>query len=599
MPRASTLRFEIEGVTRTPRLDGIGDVNTTSQVQRIGQGAQKRFILNAKLQDSGRYRLRAGIFTLAHLEIDLSADRPPTLAFRERPIVTATQSLDIRYQARDDYGLVQVWLRVQKGSAREDILLPEPAYAPIAEAQAFRDLTPSAFAGERVSLRLIGVDGAGQRGMSQPLSMQLPERNFQDRVARQVIAVRKGLFRAQTQRRQPIMALDRIAQNWAEAGLELGVFAGLRAARHRIASLHYAQSSAEAAGLLWEVALAIEDRRQGAQLSELRQRFEALAQQIAKGKQGSDQARNQALREAAARLEQALAQHMAGLLRQALLQGSLTPQNLAQAQSTAQAIDPQTLQNLMQALQERLAAGDMQGAQTALQNLQAIMENLQIAPSGTTQAQAMAQAMAQTAQGLQALTKAQETLKGQSKEQQGQALKALGQNQQNLGQMLQTMRQTLQEKGTSSGDGNPMPGSVQRLNQSMAQAQQAMAQAARALGAGQQAQALQAQTQALQALGKAQAAARSASGPGSSPSARPGTGPAGTTSQPTGLDPLGRPGGSFGPARVDIPSLQERRAVEDIRRLLETKAADPNLTPQERAYFIRLLRRFDPSAPAF
>ncbi|WP_425459747.1 DUF4175 family protein [Hankyongella ginsenosidimutans] len=73
---------------------------------------------------------------------------------------------------------------------------------------------------------------------------------------------------------------------------------------------------------------------------------------------------------------------------------------------------------------------------------------------------------------------------------------------------------------------------------------------------------------------------------------RAGRGGAGTRRSKQGVDPLGRASGQAIGPEFRLPSEQERRAIEDLRRLLEQRAADPGRSADERAYYQRLLKRF-------
>ena len=103
-------------------------------------------------------------------------------------------------------------------------------------------------------------------------------------------------------------------------------------------------------------------------------------------------------------------------------------------------------------------------------------------------------------------------------------------------------------------------------------------------------EALEAQERALAALreaadaleSQAQAMGRAA---GAAMMAQPGA-------PGSGVDPLGRPGSRFGQGIVKIPEEQRLRRVQAIRRLLEERASDPKRSDEERAYYLRLLKRF-------
>jgi hypothetical protein len=59
-----------------------------------------------------------------------------------------------------------------------------------------------------------------------------------------------------------------------------------------------------------------------------------------------------------------------------------------------------------------------------------------------------------------------------------------------------------------------------------------------------------------------------------------------------GRDPLGRPGAGSGAGDLRLADPDRARRLEEIRALLRERAADPARPPEERAYYLRLLRRF-------
>ena len=128
-----------------------------------------------------------------------------------------------------------------------------------------------------------------------------------------------------------------------------------------------------------------------------------------------------------------------------------------------------------------------------------------------------------------------------------------------------------------------------RAPPSLAQAAQAMRESRDALATGQPGDALMAQERALAALG---AAAQALDGQAAAMSRAAG----GAVAQPgkpgSGVDPLGRPGSGFGRGLVKLPDEQRRRRVQAIRQLLEERATDPKRSDDERAYYLRLLKRF-------
>ncbi|MGB7406081.1 MAG: DUF4175 family protein, partial [Pacificimonas sp.] len=139
------------------------------------------------------------------------------------------------------------------------------------------------------------------------------------------------------------------------------------------------------------------------------------------------------------------------------------------------------------------------------------------------------------------------------------------------------------ETATEAAAAAGMPG-----GEALGAAGAAMADAETALQAGETARAARAQSRALDSLAEAAESAQQAAAQAQQAASgrmQPG-------SSGGGLDPLGRPGRDFGLGDVQLPDERRVRRVEELRALIEERAADPQRSERERAYYLRLLKRF-------
>lgn len=498
---------------------------------------QRLALDQATLARPGRYSVRSGLLTLAAFEVLRVEDRVPRLRFLAPPRPTSSQALEIGWAVDDDFGLDSLALEVSRdGEARRFALAVGPG---LPQGLAHLDLTPDPWAGEMVRVRLVGADQVGQIGMSNWLSLRLPERVFQHPLARRIIVTRKSLLqqpqaaRGIVQQQLTAMAEDREAYEGRYA-----VFAGLRAAFWRLQHSEDPRGF-ETAGLLWGIALDLEGGQNG--LGDVRQALDALMATLG---------RNEASLETQMKgLEQALSRFLADALRKAM-QSSQSPE----PSGPVRTLDAGAFDSMLNALRERLAAGDSAGAQEILQALRAVVENLRVA-SGPQSAAAAEVGRMITQQHQIARQSTQGAKAAQGAQQAQQALSA------QAGALAQRM-----PGGSAAGE----------LRSAAAQ----MRSAAKRLGQGDGAAAAVAQAKALRAL---QTAAQSL-GQGGEAQAR------GDPRQ--GVDPLGRASGQALGPEFRLPTDQERRAIEGLRRLLEQRAADPSRSADERAYYQRLLKRF-------
>jgi hypothetical protein len=501
------------------------------------------------LKKSGRYKLKNGWRTIATLDVRLRADGAPQLFFAQTPKITPSQSLDITYRFADDYGLKSLALVATDGRTADVQMLPKPQGAQGTE-QAWRDFTPSRFAGKSAILFLVGFDAQGNKGISAPLTFMLPERRFKHPVAQQIIGVRKGLFESSPNFRSLGNSLDLIARRLNSYDGNLTVFAALRMIKYRIMRPEAATQVDSSAGILWHAALDLD----GAGNSEaLREAFETVQRAIRDGKDISA---------ALAALQQQLAEHM----RQ-------NAQNVqANDMAEAQEIRQEDIAQMLQEMQSQLAAGDSESAQAMLQQLQQMMEQLQNGSAGSAEAQAAQKALQQ----LRGIAARQQGLMNETAATNitGAIVGAdqLQQDLQNLEQGQQKLRDQLRELQS----GSKMSGS-----KAMSEAGAAMQDAASKLRSGASRQALVEQGRAMNGLSDAMTQLQQqAMGRGAK------------SGQAKLFDPLGRfNGGTAGP-EYKLPAAAQRQQTEQIRRLLQERAADSKRSAAERAYILRLLKEF-------
>ena len=156
----------------------------------------KQIVLEARGDEQARWKL--------HVIPDL----PPTIEFA-RPIGVDRWSTKVEYNAGDDFGItaVQLQIRLDGSQLGADMLtdrdepevmridLPVAGNAKKVTDTFVRDLTSSPWAGMKVRVMLFATDALGQKGRSAVESFLLPERVFNDPIARALIVLRKQLVR--------------------------------------------------------------------------------------------------------------------------------------------------------------------------------------------------------------------------------------------------------------------------------------------------------------------------------------------------------------------------------------------------------------------
>nr|WP_283949963.1 TIGR02302 family protein [Roseicella aquatilis] len=249
------------------------------------------FTAEAMLEHGGRLAVRRGGGELAHWALTVQADAPPTIAFAEPP-GRAPRGLGTRlpWRAEDDWGLasVRAELHLKARPAAPPLLLDLPlpgGNAKQARGAATPDLSAHPWAGLEVQVRLLAKDGAGQEGASDSAPLTLPERSFNHPVAKRLIALRRNLSLAPEQRAPARQELDAIAAAPEAFEHDTGTYLALRSARSRLIMDRRAEAVPEVQQLLWEVALALEEGRDGRTLRALQQAREALREALEQAEQ--------------------------------------------------------------------------------------------------------------------------------------------------------------------------------------------------------------------------------------------------------------------------------------------------------------------------
>ena len=519
-------------------------------------------------------------------------DNAPTIAFSEPVQNNASGSMTILYKAQDDYGVKSVEAAFSQAAHMEQALYEPPRLAldvssgasDEIEMRATIDLAESPYAGVTTMMRLIAKDAADNIGVSQSMSVTLPQRLFKNSIAQIIIEQRRRLALNRDMRASVAMVLDDLLSSSQAIELSSSVYLGLRAARLGLDGNRRDDELRNTVDLLWAVALQAEEDK---------------APQAQKDMRAADRALRQSLRQDES--DEVLAQQVANL-RESL--ANLLKQLTARADQETQSQDDVEAENvsaedLSQILDEIEAAArskDRALAEQLLNELQDVMENLN-ANGDKDKKTSDQQASKQSLKELDALARAQQQLLDETHRasrdpdmrNNGEAdqnataqmeADALHQQQNDLRQRLERQQEALREKDFDAS------GALDAAREAMKEAEEALG------GKGEGAAAQAAQTRALNALRQsadrlAEKIQTAQEGSGH----RPGSGRRRAIGG-NGRDPLGRAIGGkdllhdkndpLGMA----PIQRARQLQEELRRRL----SQPERPAQEHDYLQRLLR---------
>lgn len=562
--------------------------NTQEHEQKFKLGGDARLVLRGA---SG-----APAFDLVAIP-----DRPPTVELTQEPRPNARGSMTLSYRVDDDYGVVAAEAiaarplvagrptgRALYPPPRLSLALP-PTRPGLGEARATLDLADNPWAGAKVVMNLVAHDEGGNEGVSAPLEIQLPQRRFNQPLARALAEQRRNLALDPDRAGRVVAALDALSLGAGLFQTPSAVFLGLNVARDHLERARGDDDLREVADLLWAMALSLEGGDLSQAERDLRAAQQDLRDALARGASEEEIARlTEELRKAMDKFLSSLTQR----------KGSEVAKRPPERDGSARTLTEQDLQSMLSEIEKAEKAGDLAQAQRLLDELQDILENLQ--PSRAARADPRAREMSHALDELDRLTREQQQLRDDTnRSQQNGAEPRRGRGaEDDSGKDMRARQQTLREKLEQQQ--NRLKSLGEDSPQDFDDADKAMKEAEKALGPNGEGKnrAVDAQGRALQALrrGADQLASRMQGDgeDGDEGQGRAGRRPGGM-SEADGADPLGRPTGrrrgADSSTRYDPlglpPAMRARRVQEELRRRL----GQPERPAEELDYLERLLRR--------
>jgi uncharacterized protein (TIGR02302 family) len=594
IPTGSALLAQVHGGDAVPRLAIDADARDFEAVDK------QNFRVAANLTAGKQLKVTQAGAVLGSWPIEMIPDDPPKVVFAKPPEATPRAALRIDYRASDDYGVegVKAVIRRQGGKPDETIEIETPLpglHLKEAQATSYHDLSPHPWAGLPVEIRLVAVDALGQTGESEPVRMKLPERVFNNPVARAIIDQRKELVIDSSSRLAVADTLSDLRERPQLYRDDTVAFLGLRVAEERLRLNDDAKAISEVEQLLWDTALRIEDGSMSLAERDLRRLQQELQDALAKN--APDEEIDRLMRE----LQQALDRYL-----QALAENlARNPDQAQQPIDPSKVISSRDLQRMLDQARELARAGERDKARELLSQLQNMLENLRMARPGQMQQRGTNEAQ-QMMRGMHDLMQRQQQLLDRSfrAQQQGQQGKMGQRGQQGGDQQDMTadmgdaagqqenLRRTLGDMMRRLGDG------LGDIPEPLGRAERAMRDATEALQRRQPGDAIGPQTEALDQL---QQAARELAqqmerrlGRGNPDDNDVGA----TDSEPrdrVDRDPLGRPmsnNGTYDQGDVKIPDQNTLQKAREILDELRRRAGERFRPEIELDYIDRLLKRF-------
>ncbi|MEI8396072.1 MAG: TIGR02302 family protein [Rhodospirillaceae bacterium] len=553
VPVGSTVLARLSGGSGVPVLTVNGADRAFSVVD------ETHFQVRATVEAGNALRIAQGGRRLGYWDIRVVPDAPPVIAFAAPPSPGPGGTLKLDYRAGDDYGVkaVSAIVRPQTpaGAGEEDeepmeLALPLPGL----ERKTVRgggtlDLTSSPRAGQPVSIHLLATDNGGNHAESEQVSVVLPERNFLNPVAREIIARRKELAIGGAAASPSVAAaLSALSVRAGAFHDDAVVFLGLRVAVSRLALDRGGKARASVRALLWDLALRLEDGGLTLAGRDLRAAEQALAEALERN------ASPEELGRLMDELQAALDRFLDTLDRQPTANGARPP--LPGPPVTT--VERSDIEAMMRSLRDMGATGARDDARKMLSDMRRMLGNLQT--GGGIGSAADAKAL-ETLRGLQELTEHQRALRDRAT---GPASpEPTADEQAELRRRLGSLMEQLGEGGGS-------------IPHAFGQAERAMRDAEMSLRLDSPGAAVPAQNRAVDSL-------------------REGLRAVGRQQAASGRDPLGRmmPGrGTPDSAGVRVPEEREIQRAREILDELRRRANQRERPRRELDYIDRLLRQF-------
>jgi len=559
VPAGSTLNLRVHGAAHAPGVT-IGGANPPRFTGEVGE-----YATTAKLMRDGRVRVQASGHRIGQWNLHVIPDALPLIEFTAKPSVSERGAVKFAFKATDDYAVTSAKVVIRphnKPGAPIALDLPLAPAKSVAQTS-YSDLSGHPYAGLMVDARLEARDGAGQKGVSKTITFRLPERVFTDPLARALIEQRQALAISENReaRRGVADMLNAltIAPDKFYAD-KRGVYTAIRAAYWGIRAAHTPQDITHVEDLLWQTAMAIEQKGILEAANNLRQLQALITAAMAA------HAPQEVIDQLLQRYNQAMQRYLQAMQENA----GKTAQKPPPDDPNAKVLGFDDLQKLMQAIQQLSASGNREQAAQMLAALQSMLENMRMAQSGNGKGT------------------------GQQNKELNQAIQEYGDL---MGEQRALMDKTLRQQ---QGKGDPKDGGAQglakqqdelhqklgrsmqklgKLGEGLGKAGQAMEQAQRSLNGHDLSNARNAQENALAEM-RAGADALAKQMQGSDLAGQQGQ-----------EDPLGR--GPVGPGNgVKLPNANDLARARDILKELRRRAGERARPPQELDYIDRLLKEF-------
>ncbi len=372
-PTGSHLTVNVTGGSGDPSLALDGAAEPFRALDGASWQAERDLVAGGTLS------VQRGGGPVASWALTVLPDHPPTAAFTDPPGAAmsggrTTQQTRMAWRVEDDYGVTELHaeLRLRDRPTAPALLAPITLTGAPKRAQSVQtqDLTAHPWAGLPVVARLVARDAPGQTGVSTEAEFVLPERPFQNVLARAVLAVRRQLSLTPDERQQARTALDGLADAPDNTEASSGVLLNLRAIGSLLVRGRGSPAVDEAQSRMWDLALALEEGAAERTARALEAARQAVRDAVDAGRETPEERAE--LDRRMQELREAIQKHMEALAEQARRDGTELPYD-----ATAPKMNSRDLDKMAEQMRDAAREGRMDDARKQMAELEKLLEQLQ------------------------------------------------------------------------------------------------------------------------------------------------------------------------------------------------------------------------------
>jgi uncharacterized protein (TIGR02302 family) len=371
VPAGARLTVSVTGGDGTPNLSLDGRTEAFRALDKASYQADR------DLTTGGHLTVRRNGHELAAWDLTVVVDQPPSAEWNEPPGRAAgSQQTRLPWRASDDYGVtaLQAELRLRERPDAPPVVvsLPLPGGTPkAAHGVSQQDLTAHPWAGLPVIARLVARDAPGQTGQSAEAEFALPERPFQNPIARALMAIRKGLSLKPDDRKSALNGLGALLMAPDAFGGDYGAYLNLGAMRYLLQLDKAPEAIGMAQQRMWELALHLEEGQTERTARALEEARQAARDALDKAIREPNDANREALDRRLKELEEAIERHLQAMVEEARRNNDEMPFN-----PDAQHLSNRDLDKMAEQAREAAREGRMEEAQKRMAELERMLDKL-------------------------------------------------------------------------------------------------------------------------------------------------------------------------------------------------------------------------------